>query len=190
MQHAILAGDDITGASTFRLELDLDTGPVFGVVTTPIGARDTAGDLRDRLAHEGAGLLVATLDAIDDGAALPVPQPADGVSYAPKITSADAQVEWRAPAVRVDRQVRACTPEPGAWTTMRGKRVGIGPVQPVTGSTTELAPGEMHSAKASVQVGTGGGVVELGDVRPEGKAAMPAAAWVRGLRLSPDDRFE
>jgi len=190
VQHALLAGDDITGASTFQLELDLDTGPVFGVVTTEIGARDTAGELLQRLAHDGAGLLVATLDAIEDGTAVSVPQPAEGVSYAPKVTSADARIDWRNPAVRIDRQVRACTPEPGAWTTLSDRRVGLGPVQPVADSQLDLAPGQLHATKSAVVVGTGGGVVELGDVRPEGKAAMPAAAWARGVRLDPADRFE
>jgi methionyl-tRNA formyltransferase len=167
VQHAVLAGDDITGASTFRLELDLDTGPVFGVV-----------------------LLVATLDAIDDGTASPVPQPSDDISYAPKFTTEDARIDWRAPAIRVDRLVRACTPEPGAWTTLRGKRVGLGPVQLVTGALDALVPGQLQSSKTRVVVGTGGGAVELGEVRPEGKASMPAVSWVRGLRLNPDDRFE
>jgi methionyl-tRNA formyltransferase len=190
VQHAVLAGDDITGASTFRLERDLDTGPVFGVVTTEIGARDTAGVVLDRLAHVGADLLVATLDAIADGTAVAIPQPADGVSYAPKLSPADARVDWVAPAIRVDRQVRACTPEPGAWTMLRDKRVGLGPVEPVTDANVDLAPGQLHVSKTAVMVGTGGGLVALGDVRPEGKSAMPAVAWARGVRLSPDDRFE
>jgi methionyl-tRNA formyltransferase len=190
VQHAVLAGDDITGASTFRIEADLDTGPVYGVVTTSIGARDTAGDLLERLSTMGADLLVATLDAIADGTAVPVPQPTDGVSYAPKLTPANARVDWQTPAIRVDRQVRACTPEPGAWTSLHGKRLGLGPVQPVVGESVDLKPGQVHSTKSAVLVGTGGGAVEMGDVRPEGKPAMAAAAWARGVRLNPDDRFE
>jgi methionyl-tRNA formyltransferase len=190
VQRALLAGDDITGASTFRIEADLDTGPVYGVVTTEIGPRDTAGDLLERLSTMGAGLLVATLDAIADGTAAPVPQPTDGVSYAPKLTPADARVDWQTPAMRVDRQVRACSPEPGAWTSLGGKRLGLDPVQPVVGESLDLKPGQIHSTKSAVLVGTGGGAVELGDVRPEGKSAMAGTAWARGVRLNPDDCFE
>jgi methionyl-tRNA formyltransferase len=189
VQHAVLAGDEITGASTFRIELDLDTGPVYGTVTTEIGPRETAGDLLDRLSHVGAPLLVQTLEAVEAGSVQPEPQPNEGVSYAPKITAADARVDWHQPALRVDRQVRACTPEPGAWTTVRGKRIGLGPVQPAR-TDDAPAPGAIVATKSAVYVGTGGGVVELGDVRPEGKAVMPAVAWARGVRLGADDRFE
>ncbi|MFL6240688.1 MAG: methionyl-tRNA formyltransferase [Actinomycetes bacterium] len=191
VQHAILAGDELTGATTFQIEAGLDTGPVFGMLTTEIGARETAGDLLARLAETGADLLVSTLDAIANGAATPRPQPNDGVSHAPKLTTAHARVDWAAPALRVDRLVRACTPAPGAWTTFRDKRIGLGPVQPLrvdpTGSA--LAVGQVHADKAAVVVGTGGGLVELGEVRPPGKPAMPAIDWARGLRLTDDDSF-
>src|SRR5919107_990571 len=96
-RHAVIAGDEVTGASTFRIEAGLDTGPVFGTLTETIRPRDTAGDLLDRLAHAGAGLLVATLDAIEDGVAQPVPQPADGVSLAPRLEVEDARVRWEHP---------------------------------------------------------------------------------------------
>lgn len=189
VQHAILAGDDVTGASTFRIEPELDTGPVFGAVATEIGPDETATQLLDRLAREGAGLLLSTLDGIAAGTVAPVPQPEHGVSFAPKLTPADARVDWTAPALRINRLVRACTAEPGAWTTFRDKRIGLGPVRIGSGDDVALAPGEIASDKQSVVVGTGGGVVSLGDVHPQGKKAMPAAAWVRGLRLAPDDRF-
>ena len=182
VQHALLHGDEITGATTFRLEAGMDTGPVFGVVTEQVRPTDTSGDLLDRLARSGAGLLVATLDGIERGELRPVPQPADGVSLAPKITVEDARVDWSAPAVRVDRLVRACTPAPGAWTTLRGKRVKLGPVA----LTDEvLPPGEI----AGGLVGTATTAVRLGGVRPEGKGAMPAADWLRGLRLEPGERL-
>ncbi|CAA9338270.1 MAG: Methionyl-tRNA formyltransferase [uncultured Frankineae bacterium] len=182
VQHALLHGDEITGATTFRLEAGMDTGPVFGVVTEQVRPTDTSGDLLDRLARSGAGLLVATLDGIERGELRPVPQPADGVSLAPKVTVEDARVDWSAPAVRVDRLVRACTPAPGAWTTLRGKRVKLGPVA----LTDEvLPPGEI----AGGLVGTATTAVRLGGVRPEGKGAMPAADWLRGLRLEPGERL-
>src|SRR6185436_9974991 len=128
VQHALLHGDDVTGATTFRLDEGLDTGPVLGVLTEAVRPGDTTGDLLDRLAHAGAGLLVATLDALERGEINPEPQPAEGVSLAPKLTPDDARVDWSAPAFHVDRQVRACTPAPGAWTTWGGERIGLGPV--------------------------------------------------------------
>ena len=182
VQHAVLHGDEVTGATTFRLEAGMDTGPVFGVTTEQIRPTDTSGDLLERLAHAGAGLLVATLDGIEDGTLVAVPQPQDGVSLAPKITVDDARVDWHAPAVRVDRLVRACTPAPGAWTTFRDRRVKLGPVTP---TDEVLAPGEVRDGL----VGTATTAVRLGEVRPEGKGAMAAADWLRGLRLEPGERF-
>jgi methionyl-tRNA formyltransferase len=182
VQHAIMAGDEVTGASTFLLEEGLDTGPVYGVLTETIGPRDTSGDLLGRLAHSGAGLLVATLDAIEDGLITARPQPVDGVSLAPKVTVEDAHVDWTAPAMRVDRVIRGCTPAPGAWTTFRDRRVKLGPVEVVT---ERLEPGRLRGDL----VGTATTAVRLGEVRPEGKGAMAAADWLRGLRPEPDERF-
>jgi methionyl-tRNA formyltransferase len=189
VQHAILAGDAVTGACTFRIEEGLDTGPVFGLLTTDIDPHETAGDLLARLAVDGAGLMVATLDGIADGSLQPQPQSTDGVSLAPKLTVDDARVDWRTPALRIDRLIRACTPAPGAWTTFRGRRLKLGPVR-IT-DVTGLAAGELRSAGDDVLVGTGSAVaVRLGDVQPEGRAAMPAASWVRGVRLAPGERAE
>src|SRR4051812_26161869 len=129
VQHAVLAGDEVTGATTFLIEEGLDSGPVFGMLTTEIGPRDTSGELLERLAVDGARLLVATLDGIAEGSLRPQPQPADGVTIAGKLTPTDARVDWSAPALRVDRLVRACTPIPGAWTTFRDRRLKLGPVE-------------------------------------------------------------
>ncbi len=187
VQHAIMAGDEVTGASTFRIEQGLDTGPVFGVVTEPIGPHDTAGDLLGRLAVSGARLLVATLDGIEAGALHPQPQAADGVSMAPKVTVDDARVDWTAPALRVDRLVRGCTPAPGAWTTFRGERLKVGPVHPAP-DRAGLDPGEIVAHKHEVLVGTGSFPVLLGEVRPQGKKPMAAADWARGVRPEPGER--
>lgn len=181
VQSAIRYGDDITGASTFLLEEGLDTGPVFGVVTEAVGAHDTAGDLLGRLSVSGAALLVATMDGIADGTLAPRTQPVDGVTHAPKVTTADAQLDWTRPAVLVDRLVRSVTPEPGAWCTFRGERLGLGPVRMVDAPTRK--PGELAPEKRRVLVGTGSDVIELGEVRPVGKRAMPAADWARGVRI-------
>ncbi|MEO6821134.1 MAG: methionyl-tRNA formyltransferase [Candidatus Nanopelagicales bacterium] len=188
VQHAVWHGDDITGATTFRLEEGLDTGPVYGTVTETVRATDTSGDLLGRLAISGAELLVATLDGLESGVLVAAPQPADGVSLAPKITAADAQVDWSQPSVRVDRQVRACTPEPGAWTVLGGDRIGLGPVVPLL-EDTSLPPGSLAVDKTRVRVGTASSAVVLDQVRPPGKRPMPATDWARGLRLTAEARF-
>jgi methionyl-tRNA formyltransferase len=188
VQHAILHGDDLTGATTFRIVRELDAGPVFGVLTEPIRPADTAGDLLDRLATAGAELLVATMDGIESGEIEARPQPADGVSLAPKLRPSDAEVRWHQPAVAVDRLVRGCTPSPGAWTRLDGTRVKLWPVR-LTGSSpggeteTGLAPGQLRVLRDRVLTGTGTTPVRLGDVQQDGKRRMPAAEWVRGLRL-------
>ncbi|PRX98434.1 methionyl-tRNA formyltransferase [Allonocardiopsis opalescens] len=188
VQHAVLHGDDVTGASTFEIEESLDSGPVYGVLTEPVRPRDTSGDLFERLARSGAELLVSTLDGIAAGTLEPRPQPAEGVSLAPKLTVDDARVDWTAPAVRVDRLVRACTPAPGAWTTFRDTRVKLGPVLPVP-DAEPLPPGALRTAGGRALVGTGTHPVELGEVRPQGKRPMPAADWLRGARPADDERM-
>jgi len=181
VQRAIRHGDEVTGATTFELEAGMDTGPVFGVLTEPIRPRDTAGELLGRLSVAGAGLLVATLDGIADGTLRPVPQPADGVSYAPKVTSDDARVDWALPALAVDRLIRSCTPAPGPWTTFGGDRLKLGPVTPVADGRA-LEPGSIDVGHDAVLVGTGSGPVALGEVQPAGRRPMPALDWSRGAR--------
>ena len=182
VQHAVLAGDEVTGATTFLIEEALDSGPYYGMLTEEVRPTDTSGDLLGRLATAGAGLLVATMDGLADGALHAVPQSAEGVSLAPKITVADARVDWTAPAIRVDRVVRACTPAPGAWTTFRDKRVKLGPV---ARAGAQLPPGVLDGDL----VGTGTQAVRLSTVRPEGKGEMAAADWLRGLRPEPGESF-
>ena len=183
VQHAIWRGDEVTGASTFLLEEGFDTGPVFGSVIEEIAPDDTSGTLLARLAAVGADLLVETLDLIARGSAAPVAQVGD-VSYAPKLTVDDAAVRWDVPAFAVDRQVRACTPAPGAWTTAMGDRLGLGPVELVAGDGADaLAPGEVRVGKRDVLVGTLTDPVRLGVVRASGKREMPAADWARGIRI-------
>jgi len=188
VQHAIMAGDDVTGASTFLIEQGLDTGPVYGTLTETIGPRDTAGDLLARLAVSGAQLLVATLDGIAAGALEPQPQPADGVSLAPRIEVADARIDWALPAHVVDRRIRGVTPSPGAWTTWHGERFRVGPVEPIA-DAPDLAPGELAVGK-QVLVGAAGGAVRLGEVQPAGKRMLPAADWARGARPAAGERLE
>lgn len=189
VQHAIMAGDDITGACTFQIEEGLDTGPVYGRLTETIRPTDTSGDLLTRLADAGAKLLVATLDGIEAGRLVAEPQPADGVSMAPKVTVDDARVSWTAPAMRVDRVIRACTPAPGAWTTFRGERLKLRPVR-LDANAGGLAPGLIEVSRSAIRVGTGSHPVLLGEVQPQGRRAMPAADWARGVRIEPGERLE
>ncbi|MFB7115023.1 methionyl-tRNA formyltransferase [Streptomyces sp. NPDC056190] len=182
-QHALMAGDEITGASTFLIEEGLDSGPVYGTVTERIRPTDTSGDLLTRLALAGAGLLAATMDGIEDGTLGAVPQPAEGVTLAPKITVEDARIDWTAPALRVDRVVRGCTPAPGAWTTFRGERLKLIQAAPAS-QRTDLAPGALAVGKNDVHVGTGSYAVELLWVQAQGKKPMRAADWARGVRIA------
>lgn len=186
VQHSIWAGDEVTGATTFRIVKAMDAGPTFGVMTERIREDDTAGDLLTRLAEGGAGLLVTTLDGIEDDMLVPREQPEEGVSMAPKILVEDAQVDWTEPAQAVDRRIRACTPFPGAWSTFEGERIKIGPV---TLAASHLEPGEIAVGKNHVLVGTGSSAVRLGDVKAFGKKLMSAADWARGARLEDGARL-
>ena len=186
VQAAIAAGDTITGATTFRIEPSLDSGPVYGVVTETIQPTDTAGDLLERLALSGAALLSTTLDGIADATLTPRPQPTDGVSIAPKITVGEARVRWDLPAPVVERRIRAVTPNPGAWTLIGDLRVKLGPVR-IDGGTSQpskpLPPGAIHVDRKSVWIGTGSEPVRLGQIQPPGKKLMNAVDWARGARL-------
>lgn len=181
VQAAIAAGDTVTGATTFRIEPALDSGPVYGVVTETIQPTDTAGDLLARLAVSGATLLERTLDGIAENTVTAVPQPADGVTVAPKITVEEARVRWDLPAHVVDRRIRAVTPNPGAWTMIGDLRVKLGPVAVTDGEA--LAPGEIRVERSGVRIGTATHPVVLGTVQPPGKKPMAAPDWARGARL-------
>jgi methionyl-tRNA formyltransferase len=183
VQAAIRAGDGITGATTFRLEPGMDTGPVYGLITEPIRPDDTAGDLLTRLAAEGSRLLVATLDGLADGTIQARPQPAEGVSYAGKVTIDDARIDWTLPASALDRLIRSLTPHPGAWTDSPWGRLVLGPVRPT--DTTGLGAGELRAGRREVLVGTATGAVRLSRVTAPGRRPMDAADWARGARPAP-----
>ena len=188
VQHSIMAGDSVTGASTFIIEEGLDTGPVLGVLTEEIQPGDTSGDLLDRLASAGSHLLVASIDAIAAGHASPQPQSGENVSHAPTLHRADGRVRWEDPAIAIDRRIRACTPAPGAWTTLPdGRRLGLRPLAEIHAkpevAAYDLSAGEIRVERNRVVVGTGSTPVALGEVVPAGKRAMAAADWARGARL-------
>ncbi|MGB6146078.1 methionyl-tRNA formyltransferase [Mycolicibacter algericus] len=184
VQAAIAAGDEVTGATTFRIEADLDSGPVYGVATETIRPGDTAGELLSRLAVSGAELLAATLDGIADGALTAVPQSPDGVSYASKISVEDARVRWELPAAVIDRRIRSVTPNPGAWTMIGDLRIKLAPISITEEAPKTLAPGDIHVDRRSVWVGSGSTPVRLGQIQPPGKKFMDAADWARGARLT------
>jgi methionyl-tRNA formyltransferase len=188
VQHAILAGYQMTGATTFQIVLELDAGPVFATVTEPIRPDDTAGDLLHRLSLSGARLLVDTLDGIEDGTLMPTPQPETDaqVSYASKINVEDARIDWTQPAEVVHRLVRACAPAPGAWTTFRGERFKINSAHI---SDAALPPGVMEITKRSVRVGTGTRALQLGEVQAQGKKPMTAADWARGVTFDTEPKL-
>ncbi|MDI3315086.1 MAG: methionyl-tRNA formyltransferase [Mycobacterium sp.] len=188
VQAAIAAGDSVTGATTFQIESGLDSGPVYGMVTETIHPTDTAGDLLARLAVSGAELLVTTLDGIAEGTLSPRPQPAEGVSMAPKITVAQARVRWELPAQVIERRIRAVTPHPGAWTLIDDLRVKLGPVRVDAAAPKSLRPGEIHIDRHNVWIGTGSDPVRLGQIQPPGKKFMNAIDWARGARLDPGAR--
>lgn len=195
VQRAIIAGDELSGASTFVIDEGLDTGPMLGVLTQVIGPRATAGELLDTLAHAGAGLIVATMDAIADGSALPVAQSREGVSHAAKLSVDEGEIDWRKPALHIERLIRGFTPNPGAWTTTpAGDRLGVGPVTLWSGipdtveqnmDVQDLSPGQIWAGKRAVLIGTGTEPVVLNSVTPRGKKPMPAPDWARGARLIP-----
>ena len=187
VQAAIAAGDTTTGATTFMIEPTLDTGPIFGVVTEAIRQADTAGDLLDRLAVSGGVLLEATMDGIAEGSLTPVPQLTEGVSAAPKVSVEQARIRWDLPAHIIDRQIRAMTPHPGAWTMIGDMRIKVGPVV-VYKSGEPMAPGIIATERTRVLIGTGSDPVQLKQIQPPGKKPMSAADWARGARLATGTR--
>ncbi|WP_086842828.1 methionyl-tRNA formyltransferase [Amycolatopsis kentuckyensis] len=187
VQAAIRAGDEITGASTFRIVKELDAGPVYGVVTESIGATDTAGALLGRLAESGAKLLLSTMDGLADGSLVAREQPAEGVSYAPKVTVEDARVSFADPASAVDRQIRSVSPDPGAWAEFRGERFKLGPVTVL--DEPGPPPGEIVVERKRVLVGTATKPLRLGEVQAPGKKRMAATDWARGTRIDQGERL-
>ncbi|GAB3569373.1 methionyl-tRNA formyltransferase [Spelaeicoccus albus] len=181
VQRAIMAGRRQTGATTFALDVGVDTGDILGTLDMPIEPGTTSGDLLARMAGAGADLLLRTLNELEDGSARYTPQPETGATYAEKLATADGRLDWRASAAEIDARARAVTPAPGAWATMDGARFKLGPVSPRPDVPT-LEPGAVRVVAGDVLVGTGDTPVALGDIAPPGKKTMPALDWARGLR--------
>ncbi len=178
VQRAIIAGDDVTGATVFQLVPELDAGDVFGRMTEPVGAHQTAGRLLESLAVSGAELLLRVVDALADGTARPEAQVGD-VTLAPKLTLQDGLIDWAQPAQAVHDLIRGVTPEPGAFTTVDGARLKVLEAS-IARDVPALAPGAFALVGKSVLVGTGTDPIELLAVHPAGRKAMDAASWWRG----------
>lgn len=186
VQHAIWQGDDVTGLTTFQLTEGLDTGPVLGTMTEAVRDNDTAADLLERLAEAGPRLVLTTLEGLAQGTLQARAQPLDGVSHAPRLGVAEAEVNFRSPAFVVDRHVRAMTPNPGAWTTFNGQRLKLRGLR-LRPEVTNLGPGELRVMKDEVLAGTLGGAIDLGEVAPAGRSWMPAPDWARGRHVADGD---
>lgn len=198
VQRAIWAGDDITGATVFRITRGMDCGPILAQFTTKIESHENSGDLLARLANDGAPLLAASLRGMETGEIVPVEQDQTPQEVAQKITVEDAHIDFHVPAFAVDRQIRACTPNPGAWCELHAddehnadpitlhvlRAVPADANDPHGEELMKLDPGKLLAGKKQVWVGTLSGVLELLEVKAQGKKAMKAADWARGARLS------
>lgn len=177
VQRTIIGGDEVAGATTFRIVAALDAGPIYASHIEPLTGHETAGDLLASLAESGAELLADTIDSLPT--AVPLEQVGE-VTLAPKLTVAEAHLDWSRDGESLERLIRGCSPSPTAWTTLDGARVKIALARAL--DTAELAPGALRVDKKRVVVGTGNRDLELIRVQPQGKKEMPAADWGRGLR--------
>ena len=182
VQRAIMAGDEITGATVFQLVPELDAGDVYGRMTQPIGRHQTAGALLDSLADSGAELLVRVVSALAEGTARAEPQVGD-VTLAPKLSLPDGQIDWTASAELVNDLIRGVTPEPGATTWVDGARFKVLEAA-IARDVAPLAPGVIALVGKAVVVGTGSQPIELIRVHPAGRTAMDAGSWWRGRPTS------
>jgi methionyl-tRNA formyltransferase len=193
VQRALLDGVDTTGVTIFQLDEGMDTGPILTSATVPVLPGDDTGQLTGRLSEAGARLLVDTLDALEAGTVTPQPQPETGASLAPKVTVEEARLDLTGPAGRLVNAVRAFTPSPGAWTTLRGRRLKVLAAS-ADGDGMDAAsatpPGALAIGRdGALLAATGDGWLRLDRVQPEGKVPMAGADFARGLRITTDDRL-
>lgn len=190
VQYAIANGDRTICVTTFRIEEGLDTGPILAQSSPDtIADREDAGQLLTRLSLVAPDVVLDTLDALAAGTAIALAQSTRDVTYAPRITSQDARIDWSQPVDVVDRWIRACTPAPGAWSVVQGDRIGLGPATRVHYDPAAV-PGQITAEKKRVLAGAHGGYLELGLVQPTGKRQMPAADWARGYRDALPTKFD
>ncbi|HEY8618207.1 methionyl-tRNA formyltransferase [Phenylobacterium sp.] len=188
IQRAIMAGDPITGVQVMRMTEGLDEGPVLATATVRIGASDTAATLHDRLAAAGAELIARTLPEIEAGRAVETPQPEEGITYAKKIRSKEARIDWGKPAEEVDRKIRGLSPFPGAWFELPTEK---GPVRvKALLSAFEDVDGTPGAALDDrLLVACGGGAVRLLRVQREGRGPQDAEAFLNGAPVPPGTKL-
>jgi methionyl-tRNA formyltransferase len=190
IQRALLAGDLNTGITIMRMEAGLDTGPMLAARSIDIGARDTAKTLHDALAILGAELIVETLDALREGRSREIAQPADGVTYAEKISKREALIRWSQDSLSIWRQIRAFNPWPVAETRFMGEQLRIWEAEPLeskrqsAGSASKGAPGLVLAASPDgIDVACGQGALRITKLQLAGRKPLPAAEFLKGQRL-------
>jgi methionyl-tRNA formyltransferase len=188
VQRAVMEGRDETGVSIMVLTEGMDEGPVLAVETMPIDEGETAGEVGEKLALVGAPLLVESLEAYVSGTLLPTEQDGTAATYAPKITTEEARIDWSSSAARIRDLVRGLNPAPGAWTTLRDQRLKIHSVRDSLGAPA-LAPGTLDAPGGPLLVGTGDGILELVEVQMAGKKKMTGEELARGLRMTAGESF-
>ena len=183
IHRAILAGDSKTGVAIMHMEAGLDTGPVLLETFTAIGAHETTGQLHDRLAVLGAEAIVHVLTRLargHEGSACA--QSSHGVTYAHKVTTEDAQIDWTASAIEIDRTIRAFNPVPGAWTTWRGEKLKLwaADIAPVP-SCVGQAPGAVLAAEGEhLLIACGLSSIAVTEIQRAGGKRMQVSAWLAG----------
>ena len=190
--RSILAGDRETGITIMRMDAGLDTGAILLARAEPIGPDETAGSLTDRLARLGAALAVEALDRLERGSLPATPQSEAGASYAPRVTPAEAEIDWGRPTVELERAARAFDPWPGAWTTFRGERIKVfrlTPAEAPVGAGESAPPGIVVALDPWPLVRTGDGAAWLASVQPAGGRRMEGPEWARGRGIAPGERL-
>src|SRR4051794_25169249 len=183
IQRAILAGDAATGVTVMQMDEGLDTGPMLLRQAIPIAPKETAGTLAEKLAALGAHLIVEVLDGLAHGVLQARPQPDEGAIYAAKLRRDEARLDWRRPAIRLERQVRAFDPWPGAHFEGRGERIRVLAADADPQAAPNAAPGTILDERLSIACGEG--VFRPLLIQRAGRAPLDALAFLRGFALPP-----